>query len=148
MLANLILMNLSCAGGSAPAASAVAAVTCSPRRWPVGGLPLGNHVSAVRPPWHRPSGHVLRKRQGLKPRFSSIQPTVNRHTQTLTMPQGPTARVEEGTLLVVMVTVVGIEVTGNDVLEVSVLPVQITGLDGPCEHSPMGTHLWKRKKRI
>lgn len=40
-----------------------------------------------------------------------------------------------------MVTVVGVEVTGDDVLEVSVLPVQVAGLDGPCEHSPVGAHL-------
>lgn len=57
------------------------------------------------------------------------------------MPQGPAARVKEGALLVVVVTVVGVEVAGNDVLEVSVLPVQVTGLDGPCEHSPVGAHL-------
>lgn len=68
------------------------------------------------------------------------------HTPThsihrLTMPQGRATCVKEGALLVVMVTVVGIEVTGDYVLEVSVLPVQVTGLNGPCEHSPMGAHL-------
>ena len=46
-----------------------------------------------------------------------------------------------------MVTVVGIEVTGDNVLEVSVLPVQVTGLNGPCEHSPVGAHLCKRRRR-
>lgn len=46
-----------------------------------------------------------------------------------------------------MVTVVGIEVTGNNVLEVAVLPVQVTGLNGPCEHSPVGAHLCTRSRR-
>lgn len=46
-----------------------------------------------------------------------------------------------------MVTVVGIEVTGDNVLEVSVLPVQVTGLNGPCEHSPVGAHLCRRGGR-
>ena len=55
--------HLSYVGGSAPVASAVAVVTCSPRRWPVGGPLSGNRASAERPPWHRPSGRVLRKRQ-------------------------------------------------------------------------------------
>lgn len=50
-------------------------------------------------------------------------------------------RVEERALLVVVVTVVGVEVTGDDVLEVSVLPVQVTGLDGSCEHSPVRAQL-------
>lgn len=63
------------------------------------------------------------------------------------MPQGPAARVKEGTLLVVMVTVVGIEVTGDNVLEVSVLPMQVTGLNGPCEHSPVGAHLCRQRRR-
>lgn len=40
-----------------------------------------------------------------------------------------------------MVTVVGIEVTGDNVLEVSVLPVQVAGLDSSCKNSPVGTHL-------
>lgn len=40
-----------------------------------------------------------------------------------------------------MVTVVGIEVTGDNVLEVSVLPVQVAGLDSSCKNSPMGAHL-------
>lgn len=52
--------HLSCVGGSAPVASAVAVVTCSQQRWPVGGLLLGNRVNAGHPPWHRPLEHVLR----------------------------------------------------------------------------------------
>lgn len=40
-----------------------------------------------------------------------------------------------------MVTVVGVEVTGDDVLEVAVLPVQVAGFDGPRENSPVGSHL-------
>lgn len=50
-------------------------------------------------------------------------------------------RVEERALLVVVVTVVGVEVTGDDVLEVSVLPVQVAGLDGPREHRPVRAQL-------
>lgn len=59
--------HLSCVGGSAPVASAVAVVTCSQQRWPVGGLLLGNRVNAGHPPWHRPLEHVLR---GGKKRFN------------------------------------------------------------------------------
>lgn len=47
-----------------------------------------------------------------------------------------------------MVTVVGIEVTGDDVLEVSVLPVQVAGLDGAREHSPVGTHLCRGRRQF
>lgn len=46
-----------------------------------------------------------------------------------------------------MVTVVGIEVTGDNVLKVSVLPVQVAGFDGPCEHSPVGAQLCRRRRR-
>ena len=50
-----------------------------------------------------------------------------------------------------MVTVVGVEVTGDDVLEVPVLPVQVAGLNGPCEYSPVGAHFcrgsrWRSKR--
>lgn len=62
------------------------------------------------------------------------------------MPQGPAPCIKKGAVLVVMVTVVGIEVTGDNVLEVSVLPVQVTGLNGPCEHSPVGAHLCRRRR--
>lgn len=56
-------------------------------------------------------------------------------------------RVKKGALLVVMVTVVGIEVTGDNVLKVSVLPVQVAGLDGSREHSPVGAHLCRGRRR-
>lgn len=54
-------------------------------------------------------------------------------------------RVKEGALLVVMVAVVGVEVTGDNVLEVSVLPVQVTGFNCPCKHSSVGAQLCKRR---
>lgn len=57
------------------------------------------------------------------------------------MPQGPAVQVEERALLVVVVTVVGVGVTGDDVLEVPVLPVQVAGLDGPREHRPVWAEL-------
>lgn len=64
------------------------------------------------------------------------------------MPQRPAVRVEERALLVVVVTVVGVEVTGDDVLEVSVLPVQVAGLDGPSEHRPVRAQLcWGEEER-
>lgn len=45
-----------------------------------------------------------------------------------------------------MVTVVGIEVTGDNVLKVSVLPVQVTGFNGPCEDSPVGAQLCRGRR--
>lgn len=39
--------------------------------------------------------------------------------------------------MVVIVTVVGVVVLGDDVLQVGVLPVQVAGLDGPREHRPV-----------
>lgn len=44
-----------------------------------------------------------------------------------------------------MVAVVGVEVTGDNVLEVSVLPVQVTGFNCPCKHSSVGAQLCKRR---
>lgn len=57
------------------------------------------------------------------------------------MPQRPPSGVEEGRVEVLMVAVVGVVVLRDDVLQVGVLPVQVAGLDGPCEHSPVGAHL-------
>lgn len=57
--------------------------------------------------------------------------------ETLTVPQGPAARVEQGVLSAVVVAVVGVEVIADDVLQVAVLPVEVAGLDGPCEHCPV-----------
>lgn len=37
-----------------------------------------------------------------------------------------------------MVTVVGVEVLTDDVLQVAVLPVEVTRLDRPREHGPVG----------
>lgn len=54
-------------------------------------------------------------------------------------------RVKEGALLVVMVAVVGVEVAGDNVLEVSVLPVQVTGFNCPCKHSSVGAQLCGRR---
>lgn len=62
------------------------------------------------------------------------------------MPQGPAMWVKEGALLVVVVTVVGIEVTGDNVLKVSILPVQVTGFNCSCEHSPVGAQLCKDRE--
>lgn len=53
------------------------------------------------------------------------------------MPQRPPSGVEEGAVKVVTVTVVGVVVLGDDVLQVGVLPVQVAGLDCPCEHRPV-----------
>lgn len=53
------------------------------------------------------------------------------------MPEGPPSGVKEGVLSVVMVTVVGVQVTADNVLQVTILPVEITCLDGSCEHCPM-----------
>lgn len=53
------------------------------------------------------------------------------------MPQGPPSGVEEGAVQVVMVTVVGVVVHGDDVLQVGVLPVQVAGLDRSREHGPV-----------
>lgn len=62
--------------------------------------------------------------------------------------------------MVVIVTVVGVVVLGDDVLQVGVLPVQVAGLDGPREHRPVRprqricegdktqTHKKQRKKKI
>lgn len=50
------------------------------------------------------------------------------------MPQGPPPGIKEGAVQVVTVTVVGVVVLGDDVLQVGVLPVQVAGLDRPCEH--------------
>lgn len=55
----------------------------------------------------------------------------------LTVPQRPPSGVEEGAVKVIIVTVVGVVVLSNDVLQVGVLPVQIAGLDCPREHCPM-----------
>lgn len=56
---------------------------------------------------------------------------------SLTVPQRPPSGVKEGAVEVVMVTVVGVVVFGDDVLQVGVLPVQVAGLDGPREHCPV-----------
>lgn len=53
------------------------------------------------------------------------------------MPEGPPAGVKEGVFSVVMVTVVGVQVTADNVLQVAVLPVEIARLDGSGEHCPM-----------
>lgn len=53
------------------------------------------------------------------------------------MPQRPPPRVEEGAVEVVIVTVVGVVVLSDDVLQVGVLPVQVAGLDCPREHRPV-----------
>ena len=55
----------------------------------------------------------------------------------LTVPHGPPSGVEEGAVEVVVVAVVGVVVLGDDVLQVGVLPVQVAGLDGPREDSPV-----------
>lgn len=57
----------------------------------------------------------------------------------LTVPQRAPSGVEEGAVVVVIVTVVGVVVLGDDVLQVGVLPVQVAGLDGPREHRPVRT---------
>ena len=54
------------------------------------------------------------------------------------MPEWPAAGVEQGAVAVVVVTAGGDGVLGDDVLQVGVLPVEITGLDGSCEHRPVG----------
>lgn len=54
------------------------------------------------------------------------------------MPEGPPSGVKEGVFSVVMVTVVGVQVTADNVLQVTILPVEITCLDGSGEHCPMG----------
>lgn len=56
----------------------------------------------------------------------------------LTVPQGPAARVKERIFSVVMVTVVGVEVVVDNVLQVAVLPVEIACLDGSRENRPVG----------
>lgn len=75
--------------------------------------------------------------------FFALQP----HTQRgesgkrlflLTVPQGPAARVKERIFSVVMVTVVGVEVVVDNVLQVAVLPVEIARLDGSRENRPVG----------
>lgn len=53
------------------------------------------------------------------------------------MPQRPPSGVEEGAVEVVIVTVVGVVVLSDDVLQVGVLPVQVAGLDRPREHRPV-----------
>lgn len=53
------------------------------------------------------------------------------------MPQGPTSRVEEGAVEVVMVAVVGVVVFDDDVLQMGVLPVQVTGFYRSREHCPV-----------
>lgn len=53
------------------------------------------------------------------------------------MPEGPPPGVKEGVFSVVMVTVVGVQVTADNVLQVAVLPVEVTGLDGSGEHCPV-----------
>jgi hypothetical protein len=53
------------------------------------------------------------------------------------MPEGPPPGVKEGVFSVVMVTVVGVQVTADNVLQVAILPVEITCLDGSREHCPM-----------
>lgn len=53
------------------------------------------------------------------------------------MPEGPPSGVKEGVFSVVMVTVVGVQVTADNVLQVAILPVEITCLDGSCEHCPV-----------
>lgn len=53
------------------------------------------------------------------------------------MPEGPAARVEQRVLSAVVVAVVGVEVVADDVLQVAVLPVEVTGFDGPREHCPV-----------
>lgn len=53
------------------------------------------------------------------------------------MPEGPPSGVKEGVFSVVMVTVVGVQVTADNVLQVTILPVEITRLDGSREHCPM-----------
>lgn len=55
----------------------------------------------------------------------------------LTVPQRPPSGVEEGAVEVVIVTVVGVVVLSDDVLQVGVLPVQVAGLDCPREHRPV-----------
>lgn len=53
------------------------------------------------------------------------------------MPEGPPPGVKEGVFSVVMATVVGVQVTADNVLQVAVLPVETACLDGSCEHCPM-----------
>lgn len=70
----------------------------------------------------------------VRPDFSVFQAGPPR---CLTVPQRAPSGVEEGAVVVVIVTVVGVVVLGDDVLQVGVLPVQVAGLDGPCEHRPV-----------
>lgn len=53
------------------------------------------------------------------------------------MPEGPPTGVKKGVFSVVMVTVVGVQVTADNVLQVAILPVEIACLDGSGEHCPM-----------
>lgn len=59
---------------------------------------------------------------------------LEKHVSRLTVPQRPASPVEKGAVGVVIVAVVGVMVLGDDVLQVGVLPVQVAGLDRPCEH--------------
>lgn len=59
---------------------------------------------------------------------------------SLTVPQGPPSRIQQGAVQVAVVTVVGVVVRAEDVLQVGVLPVKVTGLDGSSEHGPVGSH--------
>lgn len=56
----------------------------------------------------------------------------------LTQPQWLSLGVEEEALTLPLVGVGHVEVTADDALQVAVLPVEVTALDGPCEHSSSG----------
>lgn len=53
------------------------------------------------------------------------------------MPEGPPVRVKKRVFSIIMVTVVGVQVTADYVLQVAVLPVEITCLNGSSEHCPV-----------
>lgn len=67
----------------------------------------------------------------------------------LTEPQGLPLGVEEEALALPLVGRGHVEVAANDALQVAVLPVQVTALDGPGEHGSAGPgqRVCKEKKK-
>lgn len=97
-------------------------------------LPSGSRVISGHQPERTRSERVLRENGDDVSSVFFLYASLENNVSQLTVPQGPPPPVEEGAVGVVIVAVVGVMVLGDDVLQVGVLPVQVAGLDRPCEH--------------